>query len=167
MLDVRIRKTKLSDYADIKAIYEEIGLLHKEMRPDVFTVKGCLELSAKDFEEKVRTHYMLSAYVVVKDKERVVGFLEAIKRDFPFSVDSALFISELGVREKYRKLGIGTSLMEKAEAFAKKNGLFVALDVWQSNRKALAFYEHLGYVPRTILLEKKISDILTNQNELE
>ena len=167
MLDVRIRKTKLSDYEDIKAIYSEIGILHQNMRPDVFNVSTVLELSKEYFEEIVKTHYMLSAVVIVKDKERVVGFLDAIKKDYAYSKESSLFISELGVREKYRKLGIGSSLMEKAEAFAKKNGLFVALNVWHTNRKAMAFYEHLGYVPRTVVLEKKINDIFTSQNELE
>ncbi len=165
MIDVRIRRTKLTDYEDIKAISSEIGLMHKELRPDVFTISSALELSRERFEESVRTHYMISAVIVVRDVERVVGFLDAIKEDYSYSKDSALFISEIGVREKYRKHGIGSYLMEKAEAFAKRNGMFVALNIWQSNRKALAFYERLGYVPRTIVLEKKISDLYNNEND--
>ena len=165
MIDVRIRRTKLTDFQDIKAIYDEIGLMHKTLRPDVFTVSNALELNQKYFEECVHTHYMISAVVVVNGVERVIGFLDAIKEDYRYSKDSALFISEMGVREKYRKHGIGSYLMEKAEAFAKRNGMFVALNVWQTNRRALAFYERLGYVPRILVLEKKISDLLANEND--
>ena len=165
MLDVRIRRTKSSDYEDIKEIYDEIGLMHKTLRPDVFTISSALELSKKNFEECVRTHYMISAVIIVRDVERVVGFLDAVKQEYPFSKDSSLFIKGIGVREKYRKHGIGTYLMEKAEAFAKRNGMFVALDVWNINRRALAFLERLGYVPRIIKLEKKISDLMSNEND--
>ncbi len=165
MLDVRIRRTKLTDFQDIKAIYDEIGLMHKTLRPDVFTVSSALELNQKYFEECVRTHYMISAVIEVNGVERVVGFLDAIKEDYSYSKDSALFISEVGVREKYRKHGIGSYLMEKAEAFAKRNGMFVSLKVWPSNRRALAFLERLGYVPRILVLEKKISDLFNNESD--
>ncbi len=167
MIDVKIRKTKLEDYEDIKAIHKEVGIVLQNMRPDVFDVNGYIEISPELFADVLKNFFMLSAVVKGKAKEKVVGFLRAVKKDYSYSTESALFINELAVSEKYRKHGIGTLLMEKAEGFAKSHGLFVALNVWQSNRKAVAFYERLGYVPRTVVLEKKRGDILNNENEFE
>ena len=166
MIDVRIRKTKLDDYEDIKVIHKEVGMVLQNMRPDVFDVNGYIEISPELFADVLKNYFMLSAVIKVRDKERVVGFLRAVKKDYSYSTESALFINELAVSEKYRKHGIGTLLMGKAEGFAKSHGLFVALNVWPK-RKAMAFYERLGYVPRTVVLEKKRGDILNNENEFE
>ena len=54
------------------------------------------------------------------------------------------WIMLLAVEPEYRGRGVGTALVEKAEAFAREhNGLGVHVDTFAY--QAPGFYEHLGY----------------------
>ena len=55
-------------------------------------------------------------------------------------------IDNLVVREKFRRSGIGQSLIKKAHQWALDKGVIqVVLNVWEFNKEAIAFYEKLGY----------------------
>lgn len=54
-------------------------------------------------------------------------------------------IDELYVRERYRNQGIGTQFFSFVERMENRAAL--QLETTPSNRKALAFYERLGFVP--------------------
>ena len=57
-----------------------------------------------------------------------------------------LYIMTIGVLEPYRRLKIGTKLIEWAEEECKKNkATEIYLHVWTPNTEALSFYERLGY----------------------
>ena len=52
----------------------------------------------------------------------------------------------LAIHEKYRKLGLGTSLITKAEKTAIDSGMKkIKLEVRKLNRNAIRFYEKNGY----------------------
>ena len=56
-------------------------------------------------------------------------------------------IGSLAVRETWQSLGIGTFLIEAAEQRIRDRGLhWAALDVEETNPRARALYERLGYV---------------------
>lgn len=52
----------------------------------------------------------------------------------------------IALREKYRGKGIGNTLMEKAEAYARSNGIRrMELEVFGENRNAIELYKKRGY----------------------
>jgi ribosomal protein S18 acetylase RimI-like enzyme len=54
-------------------------------------------------------------------------------------------------------MGVGRALMQTGEAWARERGLPVlSLDVWSTNRMALACYRALGYRPDSLCLIKAL-----------
>jgi GNAT superfamily N-acetyltransferase len=66
-------------------------------------------------------------------------------------------VIELYIDEAYRWVGIWKKLMMEAEWFFTKNNCSHSyLDVFYPNKNAYAFYEKLEYIPRVILMSKKL-----------
>jgi len=66
-------------------------------------------------------------------------------------------VADLAVREDARRMGVGQTLMQAGEAWARERGLPVlSLDVWSTNQPALAFYRALGYRPESLCLIKAL-----------
>ncbi|MBE9190832.1 GNAT family N-acetyltransferase [Gloeocapsopsis crepidinum LEGE 06123] len=64
----------------------------------------------------------------------------------------------LYVVPEYRKKGIGTALMQYAEAWAKKRGdRQIGLQVFQCNQPALNLYNQIGYESTSIWMVKKLA----------
>ena len=56
------------------------------------------------------------------------------------------YIANIAVKEKFRRMGIGTALLIKGEERAKEeNCAFISLEVRVSNEKAIALYRKRGY----------------------
>ena len=54
------------------------------------------------------------------------------------------FLDELWISEKYRKIGIGTKIINEIEKYAKENNLLgVRTESWSFQAKG--FYEKMGY----------------------
>lgn len=63
----------------------------------------------------------------------------------------------LFVDPAYRQQGIGTALLQKAEAWAAQHGdQQIGLQVFTNAHPALSLYEKLGYQPKAVLLVKPI-----------
>lgn len=66
-------------------------------------------------------------------------------------------VTNLYVSALNRQKGLGTSLLQKAEDYAKSQGCDVMkIEVFAPNEPARNFYEKLGYEPRTIDQIKKL-----------
>ena len=60
--------------------------------------------------------------------------------------DNNLYVHRLAVHPNFQKKGVGKSLMDYAESFAKKNEYAsVRLDTFSQNKRNLKFYESRGY----------------------
>ena len=82
---------------------------------------------------------------VALDGERVVGWCDIS----PSRRQGFAHCGELGmgVRKGFRRLGIGTRLIERTIADAKEKGLErIELEVYASNRAAIVLYEKMGFV---------------------
>ena len=67
-------------------------------------------------------------------------------------------VADLAVITDARRIGVGTALMEAGEAWARDHGLpALSLDVWSTNKRALAFYQRLGYFAESLCLVKPIN----------
>jgi ribosomal protein S18 acetylase RimI-like enzyme len=67
-------------------------------------------------------------------------------------------VADLAVVADARRTGIGTALMRAGEAWARERGLpALSLDVWSTNKRALAFYGRLGFGAESLCLVKPIN----------
>ncbi len=81
---------------------------------------------------------------IVEDTGNLVGYLD-IKRYLMPKVSHAAFL-EIGVRETYRRLGLGTKLIYEAELWAKSVGIKrIWFYVVADNLGAINLYLKLGY----------------------
>ena len=56
------------------------------------------------------------------------------------------FIEDICVDKNYQKQGIGKELFKSIKDFAKDNECNeIELNVWEFNKNAISFYEHLGF----------------------
>jgi len=66
-------------------------------------------------------------------------------------------VADLAVTDTARRLGVGRTLMNEGEQWARDRGLaLLSLDVWSTNERAQAFYERLGYRAESVHLIKAL-----------
>jgi ribosomal protein S18 acetylase RimI-like enzyme len=85
--------------------------------------------------------------LVAFDRDEPVGLLLAYELLRRHGDDPKLHLYELGVREDYRRRGVGRQLVESLAELARAHGAtraFVITD--ESNRAAMAFYASVGGV---------------------
>lgn len=81
---------------------------------------------------------------IVKDAENLVGYLDIYRYLMP-KVSHAAFI-EVGIRESYQGLGLGSRLIHKSELWAKSVGIKrIWFYVVADNIGAINLYLKLGY----------------------
>ena len=125
-------------FDDFTALYEELLLVHY---PDI-----------SDAPEHSRAHinklikYLEDGIAVIfsaVDKGRPVGFIHSYERSFLH--ERRLFIEGLMVDAGYRKMSLGSRLIDAAEAYARENGIdAVEVMVTTNNPGAVRFYEKCG-----------------------
>jgi ribosomal protein S18 acetylase RimI-like enzyme len=66
-------------------------------------------------------------------------------------------VADLAVIEGARRSGVGSALMNAAEAWARERGFpALSLDLWATNERARSFYETLGYAAESLGLFKRL-----------
>jgi GNAT superfamily N-acetyltransferase len=93
------------------------------------------------------------AVFLADDNGRVVGYVcvwgSVVPDDPDERQDPYSFMAELFVLPVFRRSGVGSLLVERAEAFAREGGAYkMELKVLARNESTLRFYEGHGYVPR-------------------
>jgi ribonuclease HI len=144
---INVRPATHRDYKALFAIYAEIEAQHARALPQVF----------KSISPQMRAPYLGSilgspdAVLLVAELEgRVAGLIQLSVReiaDMPIMVSRRYVkISDLCVAEDCQRRGVGSALMEAAEAWGKKhNAANIELMVWEFNKDAQAFYKKTGY----------------------
>jgi len=108
--------------------------------------------------ESISRHVVTGRIRVARADDRIVGFVM-------FTIESATLertvtrglVENLYVVPDRREEGIGTRLLEIAEAELREEGAnVVMLDVLADNEAARAFYRAQGYEPHRVTVEKSI-----------
>ncbi len=85
------------------------------------------------------------------------GFLIARRQGNKAFRQEELFVESLVVDAAHRGRGLGRALMDFLELEARRRGFAsLALQVWEFNQAAQAFYARGGYRPRSHILEKQL-----------
>ncbi len=152
-----VRPAQRKDIPAINIIRKEVNELHSSGRPDIFKPGFCGELqnfalSFIDDENKG---------LLVYDDGDIKGFAMftmVVKPESAYTLPRRfIHIEEFGVSSKYKRMGVGTALIEQIALFGKQRDFTkIELDVWEFNDEAIEFYEKLGYKPFRRFMELDI-----------
>ncbi len=93
-------------------------------------------------------------------KKETIGFITATLSDD----NKRCIIFAMGVDNRFRKMGIGTNLLDRLISFLKNEKVeIISLHVRDSNTNAIKFYEHFGFHK-----VKKVNNFYSNgENAIE
>ncbi len=101
-------------------------------------------------------------FVAIRENEKqntigyVFGWIERRNKNY-WKLTRFGYVAELFVKEEFRGMGVGRTLLEKAEKwFAEKRITKIFLDV-EAENPALNFYKKLGYRELELRMVKEIS----------
>lgn len=114
------------------------------------------------FQELQKAYHHNSGRMFVAEvEEEVVGFInvqfEHESQIYISTLVDYAYISDIVVLQAYRGRGLGTMLLQQAEAFARQQGATVLkIGVLARNQQAADVYQHAGFRPYEIVLLKQL-----------
>jgi ribosomal protein S18 acetylase RimI-like enzyme len=127
-----IRKRKLA--FDDERIY---SLIKKELLPFTRLTFPDVKFDKKEARERLDKG---STFVIEKDKNSILGFINVFVRG------SDIIVDMLVIDKKQQRKGWGTTLLETVEQYGQDQGCrSISLYVDVKNKKARRFYAHRGY----------------------
>ena len=127
--DLKIRKMKVVDF-------EIVSKLEKEIFPCPWSKRQIFRILTED---------KLAFPLIAEIYNEIVGYA------FAWIVYDEVHIGNLAVKEGYRRMKIGTRLINYLISEAsKKGGKFFYLEVRKSNEPAINLYEKFGFIPLSI-----------------
>ncbi|MEL7487839.1 MAG: GNAT family N-acetyltransferase [Pseudomonadota bacterium] len=80
--------------------------------------------------------------------DRIIGFVSAVRLRHPDKAAPELFVNEIGVAARFRRMGVGGAMMRTLFREARAMGCGLAwLAVDADNAVALSFYRSIGGTP--------------------
>jgi len=156
-MEFSIREAVTADYEGMCEVFEEIDACHREALPHIFQKPDRI----------ARTREYISDIIACKDaalfvaeyKSQLIGLVHINVRetpDIPLMVPRRYaVISDLIVKKRFHRFGVGRSLVETAYQWALNKGLTeIELSVWEFNEGAIAFYERLGFTTASRMMWK-------------
>ena len=156
-INMIIRIAKTEDIPDLLVLLRQVALVHRTIRPDLFTKDS--KYSTEELEELLKDPER--PIFVAAQENTVLGyaFLEIIdhRNDGALAPILELYVDDLCVDENHRHMGVASALFERVCEFAKETGCAeVTLNVWEGNVPAMAFYRKMGMKPQKTKMERKI-----------
>jgi len=153
-----IRTANIRDIEKILVLEEQIFGLHSRARPD------WIDTDKRPFSYEFIKNSIESTngkVFIAEEENSIAGYcimtIREIRNHHIFRDMTNIEIEDLCVDEKFRKRGIGKILFDKVRDYAKTiNANYIELGVWEFNRNAKNFYEHLGMKPRLHRMELKV-----------
>ena len=101
-------------------------------------------------------HHNQNTMVLIAEDEHAERLgLATVSHDTHFTGQSQAYIGELATSETGEGHGVGSMLVQACEQWAREQGYTIlALSTGAANRRALAFYHHLGFHDEDVKLIK-------------
>jgi GNAT superfamily N-acetyltransferase len=162
---IAVRRARKSDAAALARIHADMGAYYAELAPELFHAPD-LEGFELVLAEEI-TDDLHALQLVAEVDGEVVGSLDArlllphADAQFAFTRDlfaARLRIEYLATAAAHRRSGVGTALVEAAEAWGREHGATVAeLTTFQDSPLAYTFWTvRAGYGPRSVNLRKEL-----------
>jgi len=154
-----VRTYRPEDQDRVKRCIIELQDFERVLEPD--RVEG-ERIAERNFQELQEAHHQNTGKIFVAEvDEEVVGLVnvrfEHESQTYMSSLVDYAYISDIFVLQAYRGRGIGTMLLQQAEAFARQQGATVLkIGVLAKNRQAADVYQHVGFRPYEIVLLKHL-----------
>lgn len=154
------RNAELGDYAALGALWRAMDELHARVLPSYFRRAAGPPKSRAEVErilcapdERLR---------VIEDGGVVVGLCHVVIYDTPpvptMQPRRRAHIDSLAVADAVTRRGMGRTLVEDAESWARDRGASeLLLTVWSGNEAAEQFYDALGFRPVSRALARPIT----------
>lgn len=152
-----IRAADFNDLERLTELFMQLHRHHVEIKPETFIMP-----EREWFSERISEILNDSGQtVIVYESGGVINGYAVVKIMDVNTADKRprrmCYIECFAVSESCRRQGIGTELFNAVRAFGRENGCTsVQLGVTACNESAVAFYEKMGLIPRTIIMEKRI-----------
>ena len=154
---MNIRRALISDMQGINKLLNQVLMVHHNGRPDLFKA-NVKKYTDEELEEIIEDNNK-PIFVAVDDNEEILGyafcvFQQHINNNILTDIKT-LYIDDLCVDEEKRGMHIGKALYEYVVEYAKSENCYnITLNVWSCNESAMKFYEHCGFVPQKVGMEK-------------
>ncbi|HHX71695.1 MAG TPA: GNAT family N-acetyltransferase [Clostridiales bacterium] len=154
-----VRKATKEDAPEIIRLLRQISTLHSVGRPEIFKPDST-KYTEQELTEQIENKKLI-IFVAEEEAGTLLGYAICILRDYQnnnvIHPHKVLYLDDLCVDEEKRGKKVGQLLMDVVEAEAAALGcMFVELNVWVFNKRAIGFYERNGFSPRSIRMEKKL-----------
>ena len=158
---MELRFAEATDIPQLLQQLQQVGQVHHQIRPDIFRP------GAQKYDEASLLEILADParpIFVAAEGDTVLGYCFCVLKDYRGSgvqTDRVeLYIDDLCVDENCRGTGVATALYRHVTGYARRIGcVFLSLNVWCGNDRAMAFYEKMGLTPRSILLEMPLEDL--------
>ena len=151
MKNIVISKLEIEDVKEAAKLVASLADYTLDKRPDIFIP------NYENWETNLRERIESSDYhmIVAKEDNNIVGTCVAeIKHlgdDEVTKRRDILFIEYIIVKDEYKRLGIGTAMLNHMKQFVKTNNISsLELTVWGYNEDAIKFYNKNLKVKRSI-----------------
>ena len=138
MVEVTFRPLMRSDYSDLRRM---IHALHKEDPAD----KPVDDRKISRTLRQIRGNPAVGEVIIFENSGRIVGYSILIYYWSNEYGGRILNVDELYVNPEQRRLGVATSFFNHLSVAFKNRIVAVKLEVTPSNRKALTYYQKLGF----------------------
>ncbi|MEU9662937.1 GNAT family N-acetyltransferase [Streptomyces chartreusis] len=163
---VRVRPARAGDERGIAVAWVDSGRYYAALYPDLFQIpSGDV---AATFERILATPVCPEqCRLVAEASGEVVGYVAATLHaaagppEGQFDLDrtrSSVWVDALMVRASDHRRGVGSTLMEAVEDWAKSRGAAtIELDTFARSPLSVPFYERLGYQRHAIVFRKRLT----------
>ena len=154
---MNIRRALISDMQGINKLLNQVLMVHHNGRPDLFKA-NVKKYTDEELIEIIEDNNK-PIFVAIDDNEEVLGYAFCVFQQYInnniLTDIKTLYIDDLCVDERKRGMHIGKALYEYVVGYAKSENCYnITLNVWSCNESAIKFYEHCGFVPQKVGMEK-------------
>lgn len=148
-----IEKAKINHLEQVKEIESECGLsnwsradyrLETERKDSIFNVCEINGQIAGFILARLIMHQINSSKIDKNGSNKL--FIATSINNLPIKSENEVEIYNIGIKKKYRRIAIGTSLFQSLLEIARQNNVKkIWLEVRVSNSRAIKFYESRGF----------------------
>jgi len=158
-MTISIRRASVADAPALARLSEYVHDLHVTGRPDVFKPFG-LDTATAHFAGVIASG--AQRVLIAEEASEPVGYASLLVRERPENAlcfaRRWLEIDDVCVHPDHRRGGVATSLVERAAALAREEGLELELNTWSFNENARAAFVAMGFRPQQVRLERRPPD---------
>jgi len=150
MAGFRVREARVSDRHTIARLWRELMLWHEELDCRLAPADDGIQKYARHVQDLVQErdgHVLVAEEIATGD---IVGYLLGeLQQRPPLSKPGRFgFISDIYVREGWRRHGVASALFEEMRLWCKvRKATSIELYISENNDAALAYWNSMGFTP--------------------